>query len=251
MLLSSSSSCALDITWSPGLDNQNKCVPGVCTLPDDLIFFWQFLRLVCVGFHYMYTQCIYNNYIYTHNYHECFFLLSLSLLLPVSLHCMVHILFWWSNPELWWGCWDPSVHRPPSAAKTTIFCWLNSIKHEFRVVVLKWGIPKTMGFNEFRMIWGPWRMFCSKRGPPVINWWIRPSANMLYHKPVSGGLTLLLPFTSRIFSHQQSDLGDNFSDLDMAINRCWISIFAASNSNFFLHEVALLIPLIRCLDTPF
>jgi hypothetical protein len=79
---------------------------------------------------------------------------------------MVHILFWWSNPELWWGCWDPSVHRPPSAAKTTIFCWLNSIKHEFRVVVLKWGIPKTMGFNEFRMIWGPWRMFCSKRGPP-------------------------------------------------------------------------------------
>lgn len=179
------------------------------------------------------------------------FSLSLSVLLPFSLHFMVHILFWWSNPELWWGCWDPSVHRPPSAAKTTIFCWLNSIKHEFRVVVLKWGIPKTMGFNEFRMIWGPWRMFCSKRGPPVINWWIRPSANMLYHKPVSGGLTLLLPFTSRIFSHQQSDLGDNFSDLDMAINRCWISIFAASNSNFFLHEVALLIPLIRCLDTPF
>ena len=135
-----------------------------------ICFFWQFLRLVCVGFHSMYTQCIYSNYIYTHIITMSVFSFSLSLLLPFSLHCMVHILFWWSNPELWWGCWDPSVHRPPSAAKTTIFCWLNSMKHEFRVVVLKWGIPKTMGFNEFRMIWGPWR----------INWWIRPSANMLY-----------------------------------------------------------------------
>jgi hypothetical protein len=144
---------------------------------------WLVFRNFCALYVWVFIICTLNVYIiiiYIHNYHACFFLLSLSLLLPFSLHFMVHILFWWSNPELWWGCWDPSVHRPPSAAKTTIFCWLNSIKHEFRVVVLKWGIPKTMGFNEFRMIWGPWRMFCSKRGPPVINWWIRPSANMLY-----------------------------------------------------------------------
>jgi hypothetical protein len=166
------------------LDRQVRTIKiNVCLVFVLCRMLWLVFRNFCALYVWVFIICTLNVYIiiiYIHNYHACFFLLSLSLLLPFSLHFMVHILFWWSNPELWWGCWDPSVHRPPSAAKTTIFCWLNSIKHEFRVVVLKWGIPKTMGFNEFRMIWGPWRMFCSKRGPPVINWWIRPSANMLY-----------------------------------------------------------------------
>ena len=175
-------------------------------------FFWQFLRLVCVGFHYMYTQCIYNNYIYTHNYHECFFLLSLS---PFTCLSSLYVFTSYSGDQIP-NCGEAveihPVHRPPSAAKTTIFCWLNSMKHEFRVVVLKWGIPKTMGFSEFRMIWGSWRMFRSKRGPPVINWSIYAHLQIcsIYHKPVSGGLTLLLPFTSRIFFTPRIGSGRQF-----------------------------------------